>query len=102
MSRDAGDALYFRQLLAGRDFALEDPVATQMQNFAYLVGDRDTRECLLVDPAWDVASLVKRAQEDDMTVVGALASHYHPDHVGGEMMGYSVEGVRKLLEILPV
>lgn len=102
MTQPSAPSLYFRQLLAGREFALEDPVAGQMQNFAYLVGDRDTRECLLVDPAWDVASLVKLAQKDDMKVVGALASHYHPDHVGGEMMGYSVEGVRKLLEILPV
>ena len=102
MSHESGHSLYFHQLLAGRDFAVEDSVASQMQNFAYLVGDRDTRECLLVDPAWDVASLVRIAQADDMKIVGALASHYHPDHVGGEMMGYSVEGVRKLLEILPV
>lgn len=102
MSHPSAPSLYFRQLLAGREFALADPVAGQMQNFAYFVGDRDTRECLLVDPAWDVATLVRLAQEDGMKVVGALASHYHPDHVGGEMMGYSVEGVRKLLEILPV
>src|SRR5262249_10370951 len=32
----------------------------------------------------------------------ALASHYHPDHVGGDMMGLSVEGVRRLLELAAV
>src|SRR5258705_12782035 len=89
--------LYFRQLLAGRDFAVDNPVAAQMMNFAYLVGDEHTRECLLVDPAWDVDSLVKLAQADDMKVIGALGSHYHPDHLGGEMMGYSVPGARRLL-----
>jgi len=94
--------LYFRQLLAGRDFAIDNPVAAQMMNFAYLVGDAETRECLLVDPAWDVESLVRLAQTDDMKVIGALGSHYHPDHLGGEMMGYSVEGARRLLELLPV
>ena len=94
--------LYFRQLLAGRDFAIDNPVAAQMMNFAYLVGDAETRECLLVDPAWDVESLVRLAQADDMKVIGALGSHYHPDHLGGEMMGYSVEGARRLLELLPV
>src|SRR5205823_3129812 len=36
------DRFYFRQLLAGRDFAAADPVARQMVNFVYLVGDRET------------------------------------------------------------
>ena len=35
--------LYFRQLLAGRDFARDDPIAPQMVNFVYLIGDRDDR-----------------------------------------------------------
>jgi glyoxylase-like metal-dependent hydrolase (beta-lactamase superfamily II) len=33
-----------------------------------------------------------------MTIVGALASHYHADHIGGSMMGYSIEGITHLLE----
>ena len=36
------DRLYFRQLLSGRDFAVGDPVAGQMVNFSYLIGDRTT------------------------------------------------------------
>ena len=55
------DRLYLRQLAAGRDFATDDPVARQMQNFVYLVGDRQTRECLVVDPAWDVDGIVAAA-----------------------------------------
>lgn len=102
MTPESSDPLYFRQLLAGRDFAREDPVASQMANFAYIVGDRDTRECVLVDPAWDVQSLVEAARKDGMNVVGALASHYHPDHIGGDMMGLAVEGARRLLEIVGV
>ena len=42
------DQLYFRQLLAGRDFAVGDAVATQMVNFAYLIGDRESGEAVLV------------------------------------------------------
>ena len=45
------DRLYFRQLLAGRDFAATDPIAAQMRNFAYLIGDRETGDCVVVDPA---------------------------------------------------
>ena len=38
------DRFYFRQLLAGRDFAEGDPIAEQMVNFVYLIGDRETGE----------------------------------------------------------
>ncbi len=72
-----------------------------MQNFVYLVGDRDTGECLVIDPAWDVRDIVRVAGEDEMHIVGALATHYHPDHIGGEMFGFSVEGLPTLMEVNP-
>ena len=93
--------LYMRQLLAGRDFGRHDPVAANMQNFVYLVGDRDTGECLIVDPAWAVDELLDIAAADGMVVKGALATHYHPDHVGGTMFGFTVEGLPRLMEVNP-
>ncbi len=93
-----GDRLYFRQLLSGRDFAVGDPLATQMVNFVYAVGDRETGECVLVDPAYAVDELVDLIESDGMAVSGVLATHYHPDHVGGPMMGHTIEGVARLLE----
>ncbi len=95
------DRLYFRQLLAGRDVAVGDPVATSMANFIYLVGDRESGECVVVDPAYAVRDLVDMSAADGMRIVGALASHYHPDHVGGSMMGHELAGVRELLDVLP-
>ena len=92
------DRIYFRQLLSGRDIARDDPVAAQMVNFVYAIGDRATGECVLVDPAYAVDELIELVGADGMTVVGVLATHYHADHVGGSMMGYRIEGVRELLE----
>jgi hydroxyacylglutathione hydrolase len=92
------DRLYFRQLLSGRDFAVADPVAQQMVNFVYAIGDRSTGECLLVDPAYAVADLLDAVTADDMSVTGVLATHYHADHLGGSMMGHTIEGVAALLE----
>jgi hydroxyacylglutathione hydrolase len=89
--------LYFRQLLSGRDFAVDDPLAAQMVNFVYAIGDRSTGECVLVDPAYDVGGLVDLVGADDMTVTGVLVTHYHPDHVGGSMMGHTIEGIASLL-----
>jgi len=90
--------LYFRQLLSGRDFARADPVARQMVNFVYAIGDRSSGETLLVDPAYEVGDLVDIVEADGMRVTGVLATHYHADHVGGSMMGYDIEGVTTLLE----
>lgn len=96
------DRLYFRQLLSGQDFAVNDPIAGQMVNFVYIIGDRQTGTCLLIDPAYAVDELVGIAGEDGMTVEGVLATHYHPDHVGGSMMGMKIEGISRLLEMSSV
>jgi glyoxylase-like metal-dependent hydrolase (beta-lactamase superfamily II) len=69
-----------------------------MVNFVYAVGDRRTGECVLVDPAYAVKELVDIVGSDGMNVTGALATHYHPDHVGGSMMGHSIEGIVELLD----
>lgn len=90
-------ALYFRQLLSGRDFATDDQIARQMRNFCYIVGDTETREAVIVDPAYNVDDLLDIAAADDMTITGALATHYHADHIGGSMMGFELAGIAELL-----
>ncbi|HTO01376.1 MAG TPA: MBL fold metallo-hydrolase [Microthrixaceae bacterium] len=96
------DRFYFRQLLSGLDFGAGDQVAEGMANFAYLIGDRASGECVVVDPAYAVAELKAIAEADGMQIAGALVTHYHPDHCGGEMMGISIEGASQLLDIAQV
>lgn len=72
-----------------------------MANYVYAIGDTATREVLLVDPCYRVGELVDRCEQDGLRVVGALATHYHPDHVGGDMFGHSLQGVRELLTRCP-
>lgn len=95
--------LYFRQLLAGRDIAADDRVARQMVNFVYLIGDRESREAVAVDPAYAPGEIVDLLEADGMRLVGVLATHYHADHVGGNLFGsYSIPGVADLLERVSV
>ena len=96
------DPVYIRQLLSGRDFGAQDQVAHQMVNFAYLIGDRSTGECVVVDPAYAVQEIMDIAAADGMRIVGAMASHYHADHVGGSLFGHTIEGVAALLEVVDV
>lgn len=93
--------LYFKQLLAGRDFALNNEDAASMENFVYLIGDSDTKECIVVDAAWNIRDILNIAQKDNMKIVGALATHYHQDHVGGDFYGHKVEGLSLLMQLNP-
>ncbi|MBM3463094.1 MAG: MBL fold metallo-hydrolase [Armatimonadetes bacterium] len=68
-----------------------------MANFVYLIGSKRTRECLLVDPAWDIDALLQFVEKEQLKLVGALATHAHPDHVGGDIFGLSIEGLPTLL-----
>lgn len=92
MSRDT---LYLKQLELG-----------PMQNFVYLVGDPETRQCVVVDPAWEVDTIVDTAAADGMTLVGALVTHTHQDHVGGSLASWGmpgrIPGVEELLARVPL
>ena len=83
--------LYFHQVQVG-----------QMANLVYLVGSVSSRQALIVDPAWAVDALLDKAEEDGIEVVGALATHYHQDHVGGSIFGMEIEGIPHLLARKPV
>ena len=80
------EALYLRQMELG-----------PMQNFVYLIGDRETRDCIVVDPAWEIDAIVDTVARDDMQLRGALVTHTHQDHVGGHLFGYDIPGVEDLL-----
>jgi glyoxylase-like metal-dependent hydrolase (beta-lactamase superfamily II) len=96
------ERLYFRQLLSGRDFAAGDMFAQQMRNFAYLIGDRETGDCVVVDPAYAAQDLVDALEADGMHLSGVLVTHHHPDHVGGSMAGFEMKGLAELLERVSV
>jgi len=87
MTDAARDDLYLEQLLCG-----------SMQNFVYIVGSRRTREVALVDPAWAIDALLEHLEQRDLEPVAALVTHYHQDHVGGEIFGHRIEGLSELLD----
>jgi hydroxyacylglutathione hydrolase len=97
------ERFYFRQLLSGLDFALDDPIAEQMVNFVYAFGDHETGEAVLVDPAYRPTELIDLVEADGMRVSGVFATHYHADHVGGSLGGRAqVDGIVELLERIDV
>ena len=63
-----------------------------MANFVYFIGDKVTRKAAVVDPAWEVDKIMDFAATEGYTIDKLLITHYHPDHLGGSMMGQSVAG----------
>lgn len=53
------------------------------RNFAYLLGDREAGQGLLVDPSFDPAVAVARARVQGLRIVGILNTHGHADHANG-------------------
>lgn len=84
------------------ELILEQIQVGPMQNFAYLVGSKVTREVAVVDPAWDIDGLLDLIDERDYQLTAALVTHYHPDHCGGSFGRNRVDGVAELLGRSPV
>jgi hydroxyacylglutathione hydrolase len=82
----ATDRLYLRQAQIG-----------PMANFVYLIGDTGTHKAAVVDPAWDVDAILEFARKEGYEIDKILITHYHPDHLGGSMMGTNVQGAAELV-----
>jgi len=64
-----------------------------LNNFIYLLGDPETKEMAIVDPAWDVDFLCREAKRLGYTISSVFLTHAHPDHVNG---------LDKLLSLRPI
>jgi glyoxylase-like metal-dependent hydrolase (beta-lactamase superfamily II) len=50
-------------------------------NFVYFLGDAETRQVAVVDPAWHAKSIVEEAARLDVHITHVLCTHSHFDHV---------------------
>lgn len=78
--------MFFRQLEVGYHAV-----------FAYLVGDSDTGDAVVVDPADDVDQLIDMAQKNDLEIKYILNTHGHVDHVMGNAEMKEKTGARIII-----
>ena len=67
-----------------------------MQNFSYLVGCEKTKECALIDPAWEPDRLLKAVEEKGMKFAAVLLTHTHFDHMEGLENLFRLAGPQKI------
>jgi len=63
------------------DIILEQITVGPMDNFAYFIGDKQSRQVAIVDPAWEGARLLQSAKDSSLSVTAILLTHGHHDHV---------------------
>jgi hydroxyacylglutathione hydrolase len=69
-----------------------------MANYVYILGDPVSRKVAVVDPAWDTDAICDFVEKEGYEIDKILITHYHQDHLGGHMMGQSIEGSAEMLK----
>ncbi len=54
-----------------------------MAVFCYLIGDKKTRTCALIDPAFDTNKILAEAKAAGFRVTHIVNTHCHADHIAG-------------------
>lgn len=66
-----------------RPFRIHTLALGPMDNLVYLVEDVESRRAAVVDPAWDVPAIVRKAEDLGVRVTDILLTHSHHDHING-------------------
>ena len=75
--------LIFEQVATGGD-----------RNYGYLLGDRDARAGVLIDPSYAPEAMVQRARVQGLTISHVINTHGHPDHINGNETACALTGAR--------
>ncbi len=83
--------------MSNRKLYLRQEQVGPLANFVYLIGDPETHRAVAVDPAWDVDTILGIVERDGYQIDAILVTHYHPDHLGGDLWGHSIKGAAEML-----
>ncbi len=65
----------------------------KLAQYAYLLGDSQTGEALIVDPQRDIQRYINIAIENNLRITGAAETHIHADYLSG-LREFAESGVR--------
>ncbi len=71
-----------------------------MATFCYLIGDRNSRTCALIDPAFETDRILEKARESGYRVTHLINTHAHSDHTAGNGAIKAATGAQILIHEL--
>lgn len=71
-----------------------------MDVFCYILGCKDTRKGLLIDPAGEEERIVETARAWDLTIESVVNTHGHPDHTCGNRKIVELTGAKIYMHTL--
>lgn len=54
-----------------------------MDNFIHIVADNTSGSAAVVDPAWDIPTIIAKLEQLGLELSDILLTHSHPDHING-------------------
>ena len=70
---------------------------SRMETFCYLVGDESTRQCALIDPAFDTDKILHLVKSAGYTVACVINTHGHADHCAGNAAIIKATGAKLMI-----
>ncbi len=61
---------------------LQIPVGS-MGNFSYIIGDEETHQGAVVDPGFDIETILHTASQKELKITHIIDTHEHMDHTSG-------------------
>ena len=61
--------IFFKQIQVG-----------PMQNFSYIIGDKNTKEAAVVDAGWDIDKIIDISKKENLQIKKIILTHSHYDH----------------------
>lgn len=52
-----------------------------MQNFSYIIGDKNSKEAVVVDAGWEADKLIEIAKKENLQIKKIILTHSHYDHI---------------------
>jgi glyoxylase-like metal-dependent hydrolase (beta-lactamase superfamily II) len=64
-------------------FVIEQIIVGQMENFTYLIIDKEEKEIAVIDPSWDLDKIFEIIKRNSYHVKYIINTHSHFDHILG-------------------
>jgi len=72
----------------------------KMATFCYMIGDKDSETCALIDPAFETKEILSKVKSSGFKVTHLINTHNHADHTAGNASIISNTGAKLFIHNL--